>query len=117
MVTRHEHEARNEARFRTQNEWVEATGSAPDSLLGFVCECGDDECSRTIHMTRAEYELVRASSNRFAIAPNHENPESELLIHECSRYAVVDKIEGWGLRISRETDPRSSSGWRLARPA
>jgi hypothetical protein len=117
VVSWREREARNEARFRTQNEWVETAGSAPASLLRFVCECGDGECGRTIRLTTAEYESVRAASNRFAIAPNHENPECEVVIQECPRYAVVDKVEGWGLRISRETDPRSSSGSRLGRPA
>ncbi len=60
---------------------------------------------------------MRATSNRFAIALNHENPESEIVISECARFAVVDKIEGWGLRISRETDPRSSSAWPPRMPA
>jgi hypothetical protein len=116
VVTWREREARNEACFRTQNEWVE-TGKAAESLLGFVCECGDGECGLTIRLTTAEYEFVRATSNRFAITPNHENPESEVVISECARYAVIDKIEGWGLRISRETDPRSSSGWQVGTPA
>jgi hypothetical protein len=117
VVTWREREARNEARFRTQNEWVDTTGSGSGMLFAFVCECGDGECGRTIKLTASEYEFVRATSNRFAIAANHENPESELVISECERFAVVDKIEGWGLRISRETDPRSSSGSQLRTPA
>ena len=60
---------------------------------------------RSIRLTVAEYEFVRATSNRFAIALNHENPECEIVVSECARFAVVDKVEGWGLRISRETDP------------
>jgi hypothetical protein len=112
-----EREARNEARFRTQNEWVETAAGIPDLLLTFICECGDSECCRSISLTTPEYEFVRATSNRFAIALNHENPECEVVISECERYAVVDKIEGWGLRISRETDPRSSSHWQQGTPA
>jgi hypothetical protein len=110
-------EARNEARFRTQNEWVETAANMPEQLLAFVCECGDDECCRSISLTTPEYEFVRATSNRFAIALNHENPECEIVISECERYAIVDKIEGWGLRISRATDPRSSSGRKHEAPA
>jgi hypothetical protein len=117
VVTWREREARNEARFRTQNEWVETSGAAPGELLAFVCECGDGECGRSIMLTRVEYEFVRATSNRFAIAVDHENPESEVVVSECARFAAVDKIEGWGLRISRETDPRSSSSWQLGTPA
>jgi hypothetical protein len=117
MLSWREREARNEARFRTQNEWVKTAGAAPRQLLAFVCECGDGECGRTISLTSPEYELVRAASNRFAIALNHENPESEIVISECERFAVIDKIEGFGLRISRATDPRSSSGWQHRTPA
>lgn len=117
MVGWREREARNEARFRTQNEWVSTTGAAVGALMAFVCECGDGECGRTIELTATEYEFVRATSNRFAVALDHENPESEVVIGECARYAVIDKIEGWGLRISRETDPRSSSGARPGTPA
>ncbi len=117
MVSWREVEARNEARFRTQNEWVERTVAAPGSLLAFVCECGDGECGQSIHLSIAEYEFVRAVSNRFAVALNHENPECEIVVTECNRFAVIDKIEGWGLRISRETDPRSSSGSRPRTPA
>ena len=117
MVSWREVEARNEARFRTQNEWVERTSSAPESLFAFVCECGDGECGQSIHLSFAEYEFVRATSNRFAVALNHENPECEIVVTECDRFAVIDKIEGWGLRISRETDPRSSSGAQPRTPA
>jgi hypothetical protein len=116
-VSWREREARNEARFRTQNEWVDQAGSPLGALLAFVCECGDGECGQTIHLTSAEYELVRATSNRFAVARDHENPECEVVISECERFAAIDKIEGWGLRIARETDPRSSSGWQDRTPA
>ena len=117
MVSWREREARNEARFRTQNEWVETARGDPGSLFAFVCECGDGECGRSIRLRPGEYEFVRSTSNRFAIALNHENPECEIVISECARFAVIDKIEGWGLRISRETDPRSSSGWQSRTPA
>ena len=117
MVSWREREARNEARFRTQNEWVETAGAEIDTLLAFVCECGDGECQRTIELTLSEYEFVRSTSNRFAVFLNHENPECEVVISECARFAVIDKIEGWGLRISRETDPRSSSGAHSMWPA
>jgi hypothetical protein len=117
MVSWREREARNEARFRTQNEWVATGCVAVDSLLAFVCECGDGECRRIIQLTPAEYESVRSTSNRFAVFPNLENPECEVVIGECARFAVIDKIEGWGQRISRETDPRSSSGAQWKTPA
>jgi hypothetical protein len=110
MVSWREREARNEARFRVQNEWIEGASKSYGTtrLTAFVCECGDSSCAQTIEMTMAEYESVRATSTRFAVVPNHENPESEEVISECARFAVIGKIEGWGLRIARSTDPRST---------
>jgi hypothetical protein len=56
MKSRRECEAPNEARFRDQNEWIEAThesfGSPP--LMAFACECGDAECALTIELTKAD---------------------------------------------------------------
>ena len=119
VVSWREREARNEARFRHQNEWIGDANEryGADRMMAFVCECGDAECTQTIKLTKAEYETVRATSNRFAVVPNHENPESEEVVSECSRFAVIDKIEGWGLRIARDTDPRTGSGARTMRPS
>lgn len=119
MVNWREREARNEARFRDQNEWIEAAsesfGTAPlaresfatKPLLTLVCECGDANCTQTIELTKTEYEAVRSIANRFAIVPNHENPEAEVVVSNCSRFAQIDKIEGCALSVSLETDPRS----------
>jgi hypothetical protein len=110
MTSWREREARNEAHLREQNEWIEAThdsfGSPP--IHAFVCECGDAECTLTIEMTKAEYESVRAESNRFVLYPNHEGPD-EAVIYEARRFTIADKIEGCALSVARETDPRSAS--------
>ena len=47
-------EARNEVRFRDQNEWVEAASESygATGLLEFVCECGDASCSEVIQLSR-----------------------------------------------------------------
>jgi hypothetical protein len=102
-------EARNEARFRDQNEWIEATHESfgSSSLMAFVCECGDAECTLTIELTKAEYESVRSKANRFVLYPNHEAPE-EVVVREARRFTVADKIEGCALSVARETDPRSA---------
>ena len=52
---------------------------------------------------------MRSVANRFAVALNHENPESEVVISENLRFAVVDKIEGIAMRTARDTDPRSDT--------
>ena len=59
----------------------------------------------TIELTKTEYEAIRSTANRLAIVPNHENPEAEVVVSECSRFAEVDKIEGCALSVALETDP------------
>jgi hypothetical protein len=109
MKSRRECEARNEARFRDQNEWIEAMderfGSSP--IIAFVCECGDAGCTLTVELTKAEYEAVRATANRFVLYPNHEGPD-EVVVREERRFTVADKVEDCARGIALDTDPRSS---------
>lgn len=95
---------------RQINEWEE---QGRDRELGqdrpmdcYSCECGDPACKAQIHLSRAEYEDVRASARLFAIAVNHENPEADRVVSENNRFAVVDRPFGPHYRIARATDPR-----------
>jgi hypothetical protein len=103
-----EQEARNEVRFRVQNEWID--GASRSFGLGevttFVCECGDGDCAKPIEMTKPEYESVRSHSTYFALALNHENPEMENVVSEFARYAVVQKFDSFAVRLARRSDPR-----------
>jgi hypothetical protein len=118
MMSWREREACNEARFRDQNEWISAASeSFGSTLTTFVCECGDGDCHQPIELNEVEYASVRSGSTRFAIALNHENPESEQVRSECPRFAVIEKIEGCALRIARATDPRSGPGRASRRPS
>ena len=110
-----EQEARNEVRFRAQNEWIEQASQSFASTAAtdtFVCECGDATCVQPISLTTAEYEHVRSVATHFVVAVNHEDPEVERLVSENGRYAVVEKIFGAGLRLARATDPRGAGGRR-----
>jgi hypothetical protein len=110
-----EQEARNEVGFRAQNEWIEQASqsfASADARDTFVCECGDATCDQPISLTVAEYEHVRSISTHFVVALNHEDPEVERLVSENGRYAVVEKIFGSALRLSRATDPRGVGGRR-----
>lgn len=106
-----EQEARNETVFREMNEW---TVEADDARAGgrarpmdlYLCECSDRFCTEPISLTRPEYEAVRAVSVRFAIAPNHENPEIDKVLCENDRFTTVEKFYGIGARIARASDPR-----------
>lgn len=96
-------ESRRQTETRDVNEWI---ARASESLeLGpaphrFRCECGDEPCRSAIELTRAEYEVVRAYATRFAIATNHEDPESERIVAEYWRYSVVEKLGGRASRAA-----------------
>ncbi|HMJ94946.1 MAG TPA: hypothetical protein VK486_03790 [Thermoleophilaceae bacterium] len=82
----------------------------------FRCECGDEDCLCAIRLTSMEYESVRAYATHFAIARNHENPESEQLIEEHERFAVVETVSGDAVKLARKSDPRGASADRPRTP-
>ena len=50
---------------------------------------------------------MRAYATHFAIARNHENPESEQLIEEHERFAVVEMVSGEAAKLARKSHPRA----------
>ena len=115
-----EKEARNETTFREMNEWTmeanDERGGIPRPMDFYLCECSDAGCTEPIHLTRPEYEAVRAESIRFAIALNHENPELDRVLSENSRFATVEKFSRVGAQIARASDPRQTGGYRKRYP-
>jgi hypothetical protein len=109
MASWRERESETQARSREANEATARAGvSAPtDGVMGsFRCECGDEDCTCAIRLTATEYESVRAYATHFAIAPDHENPESEQLVEEHERFAVVETVSGDAAMLARRSDPR-----------
>src|SRR5919201_5331142 len=113
----HEKEARSQALFRQVNELIEqvAESFGTDGQDLFVCECGNPKCMQEIALTRAEYEGIREHASRFAVALNHENPETETVVGQNERFAVVESYAGEASQIARETDPRSQAHVRASR--
>ena len=112
MASWRDRESETQARSREENESTARARGSPTAGGGidpFRCECGDDACTCAIRLTGAEYESVRAYATHFAIARNHENPESEQLVEEHERFAVVETVSGEAAKIARRTDPRQ---WR-----
>jgi hypothetical protein len=102
---RHERIGRNEALFREVNERIRDVSSNGD--IEFLCECGDENCTQQIRLTRAEYQEVRSHPARFAIARGHEIADVELVVAENERFAVVEKLAGEPHLLAERTDPRS----------
>jgi hypothetical protein len=105
--------ARNEALFREVNERIVEleTGLAgydpEDSLLvGFVCECPDEECSETLEVTRGQYEAVREYPRRFLVLPGHEDGDIAQVVERHAQFLVVEKVGEAG-EVAVDQDPRS----------
>ncbi len=109
MTSRYERVARNEARFRETNErvaaWSERAGTFPAETIEFYCECGDSTCFERLSLTRAQYEAVRAGSDRFAVLMGHVVPGAERVVEDHGSYVVVRKASDLR-RIVEQTDPR-----------
>lgn len=102
-------ESEKQMRARAANEATAETLAATptgQSVDSFVCECGDRGCTRAISLTLAEYKSVRAYATHFAIAPDHENPESERVIAEGERFAVIETVSPEATQLARRSDPR-----------
>ena len=109
MSSAREQEARRQTVTRSFNEWIEGANESMGPHLGtdpFRCECGDAGCLSPIELTRGEYESVRGYATRFAVAPNHENPESDQVVSENTRYAVVEKLAGKASGHAHRSYPR-----------
>lgn len=99
----------NEAIFREVNERIE--GLAEHFRLGetepldLVCECRKATCVERIHMSRAEYEAIRANDTHFALYPGHVEPKVEHVISSHEGYDVVAK-EGLAADVARDLSQR-----------
>jgi hypothetical protein len=105
-------ESEKQLRARDANEATAETLAATpagQTVESLVCECGDRGCSRAISLTLAEYRSVRAYATHFAIARDHENPESERVITETERFAVIETVAPEATKLARRSDPRWGS--------
>lgn len=107
-------EARRRVSIRCANERLERScvglGADDHGRFYFICECGDRSCEALLQLSVAEYEAVREHAARFAIAPNHENPEVERVVQQNGRFAVVETVTGLLSKPARETNPRWQRG-------
>lgn len=109
MDSRHERVARNEALFRDVNERISEINEplAADEPSDYLCECGSQECTEPIALTRADYEEVRREPTRFAVVPGHVVPDAEHVVAGTERYSIVEKSSPAATRVAVEHDPRA----------
>jgi hypothetical protein len=99
--------AKNEVSFRSLNETREkaATGNGHHRAR-FVCECTNEDCSKEIELTLAEYEGVRRDRSRFLVVLGHEDERVEIIVHRNGSYSVVQKT-GEARKVVERADPRT----------
>ena len=113
VSARDERLAGNEALFREVNERVAEVAThfveveTRGEQINFACECGRADCAEPIAMTLVEYEAVRAEPTHFAVVPEHEQIDIEIVIERHPTYFVVEKREPDAKKVARETDPRA----------
>ena len=114
-MTRDTQLARNETLFRNLNERLKelddrldtaSVGAPAVDREEFFCECGQLDCMGRFEMTRAQYEAVRARSERFVVLPGHEDEEIESVVDKQDRFFVVEKRHGGPAEVARANDPR-----------
>jgi hypothetical protein len=113
MPNRHDDEARRRGVYRELNDQLaqldstfHASKPAATIRVTLRCECGNPACVRAIPMMLSDYERVRAEPRRSVIAPNHEDPEVEVVIGGDRFHSVVETFAGAASRIPVDTDPR-----------
>ena len=109
MSYREERVSKNEAISRQLNEGIEAAFASdpPASFTTIICECGLEQCDRTVRITKAEYERVRSDPRQFVIFRDHLIPEVEQVVSDDDTFLVVAKREGTPAEVALQEDPRS----------
>lgn len=101
--------ARNEASYRELNEDIAAGGvdhrRGGDRLM-LVCECGNEDCTRSMNVRTGDYEAVRANPRRFLVLSGHEIGGAERVVEDFGGLVVTEKHEDTA-DIVEARDPRS----------
>ena len=94
MTTRERRIVENEQAFRAINERLRddlARAEDGDGLVGFVCECGDNECHESVELTAAEYSEAHERDDQFVALAGHVIPDVEVVVGRTDRFVVLRK--------------------------
>jgi hypothetical protein len=76
--------------FRAVNERIRELAGIWDGEYDFICECEDEDCTRVLRLTEAEYDALREDPGQLAVLPGHERRADEV-ISRGDRYVIVRK--------------------------
>lgn len=78
--------------FRAVNDIVrDLDGDRVMGLHDFVCECGDETCTRVLRMTSAEYDALRGQEDCFAVLAGHERGDDADVVGRTDSYVIVHR--------------------------
>jgi hypothetical protein len=83
---------RNQLLYREVNKRVREASDAWDSreTLGFLCECGDDDCIVSVELTPAQFDAITRDGAHFLLASHHRGSvEPERVIGAHDGFLVV----------------------------
>ena len=102
--------ARTESLFRNVNERIAESARRTESeQAGFVCECGDADCTDKVEAPLGVYQDVRSDGTQFLLARGHEDERVERVVEERPRYEIVRKVNRVVAAHVRRLDPRTGT--------
>jgi hypothetical protein len=93
--SREERIAYSEAWSRSLNE-RHAAWAGRDAVPRFRCECWREACAECIPLSDEEWKMVRAESNRFAVAPGHVAEDFEAVVKHFPSFWLIEKFGAAG---------------------
>ena len=112
MVVDEKHEdtrgAKTQSLYRDVNERVTNVNAGFNPVLPHgerFCECADITCDRRIAISPEDHESIRASGNRFAVAPDHVYADIADVVGRRDGYWIVEKRDAAAL--AAKFDPRA----------
>jgi CheY-like chemotaxis protein len=79
--------------FRRINDDLVQLGGAHLGTRRIVCECSRAHCTAALEITGHEYEVVRAHSTRFFVAPGHELSSLQRVLARTRRVSVIQESQ------------------------
>jgi hypothetical protein len=73
------------------NDRIRELAPTWDGLHALVCECADMHCLRTLSIPASAFDELRAAPRRFAVAPGHEEAESETVLLCADDYFIISR--------------------------
>jgi hypothetical protein len=72
---------------------VSTTWAAGSEPVGFLCECGDENCYGVLNLTIRDFEAIRSAPNQFLVLRGHQTPDVDNVLAQNNGYLVIARGE------------------------